>query len=385
MQRLRIGVDAKNLLNDRRGIGRYARALLQRWFDAGAGAAGGVEIVLLMPQLFLGPPKRGLSRIFQRDDLIVKHRAHASSLALDAVWYPWNGMTWTAPVTSIATVHDVWPFASPSSNERTRLSEQTPFRTTAARAKAIVTDSEFSKDEIVKHLGVERERIHVVPLGVDPPAQSFGGVLLDGAERYVLFVGENEPRKGAATLLDAMRALPDALRLTTGLVMVGKQLISGRAQGRIDSVRDGADECVLRFEPEQSVPVLMTGEVSDVRLSQLYANAAVFAFPSLYEGFGLPVLEAMAHGVPVVASNASSVPEAGGDAAIYFPAGDEKVLSEQLAAVLADQQLALRLRMAGRERAAQMSWDECAKKTLDVIARTVQAIGGRAHVPSERL
>jgi glycosyltransferase involved in cell wall biosynthesis len=375
LQRLRIGVDAKNLLNDRRGIGRYARALLQRWLQAGARERDGVEIVLLMPHLFLGPVKRRLNRIFQRNDLIVKHRASASSLALDALWYPWNGMTWAAAVTSIATVHDVWPFASPSSNERTRLSEQTPFRTTAAQAKAILTDSEFSKNEIVKHLGVERERIHVVHLGVDLPAESAGTVLLDGADRYVLFVGENEPRKGATTLLAAMRALPDALRLSTGLVMVGKQLIAGRPQGRIDAVKDGADGCVLRFQPEQSVPMLMTGEVSDGRLAQLYANAAVFAFPSLYEGFGLPVLEAMANRVPVVASDASSVPEAGGDAAIYFPAGDEKVLSEQLTAVLSDKQLAQRLQIAGRQRAQQMSWDECAKRTLDVIARTVQLRG----------
>lgn len=279
-------------------------------------------------------------------------------------------MTWTAPVTSIATVHDVWPFASPSPDARTRRSEQTPFRTTAAHAAAIVTDSDFSKSEIVKHLGVAPERIHVVHLGVDsPPAGTPVRPLLDGAERYVLFVGENEPRKGSATLLEAMRALPDALRLTTGLVMVGKQLISGRVQGRIDVVND---QCILRFQPQQSVLVLMTGEVTDALLSQLYEGAAAFAFPSLYEGFGLPVLEAMSHGVPVVASDASSVPEAGGDAALYFPAGDAKVLAAQLSALLSDDQLARRLQAAGRERAAQMSWDECAKKTLDVIARTVR-------------
>ncbi|HLW38015.1 MAG TPA: glycosyltransferase, partial [Candidatus Eremiobacteraceae bacterium] len=111
---------------------------------------------------------------------------------------------------------------------------------------------------------------------------------------------------------------------------------------------------------------------SDRLLRALYAGAVAFAFPSHYEGFGLPVLEAMAHGVPVIASDAASVPEAGGDAAFYFPVGDSQALAAALQAVLTDAALAARLRSAGIARAASLSWDRCAAATLAILRATAQ-------------
>jgi alpha-1,3-rhamnosyl/mannosyltransferase len=362
---LHVAVDAANLARDRRGIGRYARAILQRWL-----LADNIRITLLVPNVWPFMVRRRLAEVLHSDEVMVRRRQDAANLEPHIVWYPWNGMTWISPCPNVATVHDVWPFASPSEDLRKRRSEQVPFRATAANASAIITDSAFSKSEIIKHLSVAPQKIHVVPLGVELPLPAQDRpLLLDGASRYVLFVGESEPRKDLSTLKAAMSRLPDALRMTTGLVVVGKPGSKATALGRVDATKQGH---VLRFEPLDSVPTLVTGEINDALLQQLYAGAAVFVFPSLYEGFGLPVLEAMAHGVPVIASNAASVPEVAGNASLYFPASDAGVLAHELTRVLSDRVLAANLRAAGITRATMFKWDRCANETLRVLTSVAQ-------------
>jgi glycosyltransferase involved in cell wall biosynthesis len=280
-------------------------------------------------------------------------------------------MTWISPLPSVATMHDVWPFAAPATDLRKRRNEQTPFRIAASRAAAIITDSNFSKKEITKHLDVRPELVRVVHLGVESargPQSAHEVLLLDGASRYVLFVGESEPRKDLATLQAAMGRLPDALRMTTGLVIAGKPGPQLASRGRIDSARrHGRRTHILRFKPVDSTPTLVTGEISDELLDQLYAGAAALAFPSRYEGFGLPVLEAMSHSVPVVAADTASVPEVAGDAALYFRPGDADGLAWALARVISDLPLAAQLRAAGVARASAMTWDRCADETLAVF------------------
>lgn len=350
--RLRVGVDAHNLLHDRRGIGRYARALLGRW-----AAADRVSLTLLVPHLFPALKFSRLAKEIGSDRFRVARRASAARLGLDLVWYPWNGMTWLAPGPKIATVHDVWPFVEPSSDQRIRRNEQAPFRATAANAARIITDSHFSKSEIVRHLQVEPDRIVVVHLGVDLDMASTAGAprALRLVGPYVLFVGEAEGRKDVATLVAGMEKLPPPLRQKTALVIAGRP-------SRNSSLE------------KTGVRVVWTGEVGDDDLHRLYAGAAAFAFPSRYEGFGLPVLEAMAAGVPVIASDAASIPEAGGDAVVYFSAGDSGELSAALERVLTDEALAQRLRIAGRTRAALMSWDRCADATLAVFQEVANVV-----------
>lgn len=334
---------------DRRGIGRYARALLRRFADANDRA----ELVLLVPQLFPALARSALADQISSEHFKIARRSAAAHLQLDVVWYPWNGMTWVAPTRKVATVHDVWPLASPAPDPRTRRNEQIPFRTTAASAERIVADSQFTKSEIVIHLGVGPERIDVVHLGVEPPVDSSpkDRALPEDVGRYVLFVGEAEPRKDLPTLVAAMEALPEALRRETALVVAGR-----RAQWR-------------NFGQLGSVRALLVGEITESRLAALYRGAAAFVFPSLYEGFGLPILEAMSYGAPVIASNAASIPEAGADAALYFRAGNRDSLAGQLAHVLTDSSLAQRLSAAGRARAASMTWDKCADETLKVFEK----------------
>jgi glycosyltransferase involved in cell wall biosynthesis len=339
---LRVGVDARKLLDDRRGIGRYARALLRSWH---ARARERIEVTLLVPDLL---PQLIAGRLAAAAGAVLPV-ARRGRGGFDLIWYPWNGMLWVDGGCKIATVHDCWPFASPAKDEAVRRSEQTPFRTTAANADRIIADSIFSRNEVVRHLGFDPARIDVVPLGVDPAAVADP---YTQGKPYVLFVGEAETRKDLATLLHGMALLPPALRESHELIVVGKG-----QPGKAGPAPAGA---VVRFE----------GDVADERLAAFYAGASLFVFPSTYEGFGLPVLEAMSHGVPVVASDAASVPEAAGDAALYFPAADALACAAAIEQVLTNQTLARKLREAGKARAAAMTWDRCADATLAIFERT---------------
>ena len=345
---LRVGVDAVNLLHDRRGIGRYVRGLLRAWNNA---FGDRLQWTLLLPHLFPKMIAPGIAEQLHESNVHVARRSQAERLGLDLVWYPWNGMTWTTSVRSVVTLHDVWPFASPAPSARLRAREQRHYVQALDRAARFIADSNFTKSEAIRFLQIQSDRVDVVLPGVDPlTVQEPPPARIDGASRYVLFVGEADARKDVSTLVAAMSRLPDALQTSTALVIVGRNF------GAM-----GTENPNVRVE--------LTGSVSDERLASLYAGAAVFAFPSRYEGFGLPVLEAMYYGAPVVASDASSVPEAGGSAALYFHAGDAEGLAQAIARVLNDGALARKLTEAGRARAATMTQTACALRTLEVFER----------------
>jgi glycosyltransferase involved in cell wall biosynthesis len=352
--RLNLGVDAANLPRDRRGMGRYVRSVLHRFATT---LSERVKLTLLVPDLL---PALARSRYIEDlpGDVGVVQRSAADRLDLDVVWYPWNGMTWMTRVRSVATVHDVWPFVSPAADTRVRAREQTQYREAAARAAAIIAVSEFTKREIIRLLGVDAQRIHVIHQAAAPPialpAHTSAGSSHGPRERYVLFVGEVEPRKDIATLIEAMRRLPEDVRADTKLLVVG------RTRGLSRAIGNG-----MRLE--------LAGEIADdAQLAALYAGAAALAFPSRYEGFGLPVLEAMTYGTPVVASDAASIPEVGGDAALYFPCGDPDALSAALVRVLGDPQLAASMSAAGKARAQTFDEETRAARTLEVLEDAAQ-------------
>ncbi len=235
------------------------------------------------------------------------------------------------------------------------------------RATHIIAVSECTRRDLLAAYGLPPEKVTVVHEAADPrfcpqPSETVAEVRARYGlpERYLLFVGTIEPRKNLTRLLAAFEAL-HAERLSDALVIVGRRgwLYTGFL-------------AALERSPARRA-VLFPGYVPDHDLPALYAGAQALAFPSLYEGFGLPVLEALACGTPVVASNASSVPEAGGDAALYCEPTDVEGLIQALRRILRDPDLREEMRARGFAQAARFSWEQTARETQQVYGRVLRS------------
>ena len=224
---------------------------------------------------------------------------------------------------------------------------------------AIITISEFSKKEIMNLLGVNPAKIYVTPLGVD---RSFtpGGKKMKGLpNEYILFLGNLEPRKNLPTLLQAYQLLPRSLRNKFPLVITGA---SGWHTKELK-------KALLLFESDEK-PIFM-GYVSQRLLPDLYRGASLFVYPSFYEGFGLPIIEAMASGVPVIASDTTSLPEVVGDAGALVNPYDVHGWKDAMIEVLKNEAIREGLSEKGLERAKLFSWEQCARGTLGVYQKAL--------------
>lgn len=246
---------------------------------------------------------------------------------------------------AVVTIHDLSYERLPDvMGFRDRLLFRTQVPRSARRADRVLTGSELTKRDLIERYAVAEERIVVTPYGVDP----FYGP--DGPRReghYALFVGAIQPRKDPVGAIEALALLNSDLRL----VLVGPEK-SGGQEVRATIQRLGMGD---RVE--------LAGHVERDELAALYRGAACLVFPSRYEGFGLPIVEAMASGTPVVAARAGAVPEVAGDAAVLVEPGDPVALAGGIERALADRE---RLVVAGFERARRYSWVETARQTLDV-------------------
>ena len=253
----------------------------------------------------------------------------------------------------ISTVHDLSWLSYPETHpvERVRFLERHLPRT-LERATHVLTDSQFVADELVDQLHVPRDKVRVVPLGVDPSFRPYSADDLTPvlsryglkAGAYTLVVATLEPRKNLMFLARAFAALPAQLRQRYPLVIVGGRGWLGKDIGRMLSAL------------EASGGARRLGYVAEMDLPMVYAGAHAFAFPSLYEGFGLPVLEAMACGVPALTSNASSLPEVAGSAALLVDPLDETAISEGLRKLLDDTDWRGSAAAAGLVRASEFTW-----------------------------
>lgn len=225
-------------------------------------------------------------------------------------------------------------------------------RASARRADAIIAISQHTKKDIVERLGVNPEKITVTPLAV---SKMFSPAEKTSADKYVLYVGAVRPHKNVTTLIEAFGLLNKRESIPHKLVIAGK-------------IKDGYEnivgEAVSRHAPDGKV--IFKQSFSATELVDLYRGAEVFVFPSLYEGFGLPPLEAMACGCPVVSSNASSIPEVVGDAAITVDPRDAGGMAEAIGRVIFGAALAKKLKMMGLARAKLFSWNTTAKQTANV-------------------
>lgn len=231
------------------------------------------------------------------------------------------------------------------------------------RAAHIVTISENSKKELVDYYKVSPQRVSVVNPAVShevfkpqkSPAQRATLAKYKIKQPYILSVCTLEPRKNLTGVLNAFSQLPDEIKNSHALVLVG-------GKGWLD------EELQAKFdELSKKYSVIKTGYAPDEDLPALYSGARVFAYPSFYEGFGMPPLEAMACGTPVITSNNSSLPEVVGEAGIMVDAHDTKELTKQIERVLSDEKLASQMSKKGLEQAKKFDWDKSARKLIEVI------------------
>lgn len=272
---------------------------------------------------------------------------------------------------SVSTFHDLsvysWSHCHPP--ERVRFMQK-QIAISLRRADMLITDSEFTRQEVARHFSWPLDKIRSVSLASSPEFYPRSqaewsatgvryGLTMSG---YTLFAGTIEPRKNLDVLLDAYGLLPLNLRQRWPLVMTGYQgWQSEKLHERIKAASREGWVRYLGYVPAEDLPLL-------------YAGARLFAFPSLYEGFGLPILEAMASGVPVVCSNSSSLPEVAGDAAGMCEAMDVDSLSGLIATGLEDDIWRNSSIEKGLARAAGFSWQRCAEETVAVYR---EAISGR--------
>jgi glycosyltransferase involved in cell wall biosynthesis len=274
-----------------------------------------------------------VSRLLHRLRPALAHFEHALPLA--------------CPCPAVVTVPDLSFERDPSVMPlRDRLIFRTAVPRAARSAACVLTISELTKRDLIELYGIPDEKIVVTPLAADPAFEPDGPT--PNGDPYALFVGALQPRKEATTAIEALSLLGEP---APRLVLVGPDK-GGRAEAERAAAKLGlAGRVELR------------GHVPQDELAALYRGAVCLVFPSRYEGFGLPVLEAMASGTPVVATTAGALPEVAGDAAILVEERNPVALAGGIERAIADHD---RLRAAGLERARCYSWAETARRTLDV-------------------
>ena len=276
----------------------------------------------------------------------------------DLLWVPHYNAPLAYRGRLALTIHDIAPIALPEtfSSALKRRFARLLIQRGVAHASAILTDSDFTAQEMIQRLGVPAGKITVAHLGLEDswPADARAHREKDCVP-YLLYVGNVKPNKNLSTLLKAFTQVQD--RIPHRLLLAGR--IRGFGTG---------DEAVIRAAESFGDRVRFTGEISDSVLISLYRGATALVLPSLYEGFGLPLLEAMQLGCPVLASTAGSLPEIGGDAALYFDPRDPASLAARLLEIQ-DGTVIETLREAGYARITQFSYAKCAARTAEVLNR----------------
>jgi glycosyltransferase involved in cell wall biosynthesis len=352
------------------GMEVYARELIPR-----LAALDGVEPVALVNREAAGEreaPWGGAVpmlvvpvRARRRAEWVLGEQVHVPRLAAGCDLI--HSLASTGPLVSrarrVTTIHDLNYKHVPEAHFGLRaLGMRALVPAVARRSHRIIVDAESTRRDLAEHLGTPVAKVDVVPLGVTPqpavaptPASELRGRLALGEGPVVLSVSAKRPHKNLLRLLEAVARVEGA----PALVLPGYPT---------------PHEAELRARAAQlGVRAVFPAWVPPADLEGLYALAAAFVFPSLAEGFGLPVLEAMARGVPVACSDRSSLPEVAGDAALLFDPFDPGAIAAAIERLLRDRAEAARLRAAGRARAARFTWERCARLTADAYERALAA------------
>ena len=272
----------------------------------------------------------------------------------------------------VATLHDAVPLKYPEwTRPRLRSLKNWVQKKAAGKADHVIALSHFAITELVEFFGVDERRITVVPCGVGaewsaPPAPEAVQETLtaNGLKAgYFLFVGTLQPRKNVERIVAAYLGLPPAVRKERQLVIVG------RAGWRCDDLVRQMNAAIQNGENV----IWLNDLAGEDRLRHIYAGAGVFVFPSLYEGFGIPVAEAFASGVPVVTSNTTSLPEVSEGAALEVDPSSVADIGDAMLSLVQDDALRARCIAAGRERASRLTW----RRTIEETIAVYRAVLGR--------
>lgn len=370
---MKIALDGSFLKFPFTGIGRYTELLLKQYlrifphhkyllyrlvglrhfFSASQFPSKGLEPVAVKTPFIWGSLMQRLRDFGPVDSFFLKDidvfHGHAPYLP-----------SLTHEPTVVMTIHDVIPLLYPEYVSRSAQVAWSSFGRKLPAISKFIADSESTKNDFMREFNLPPEKIVVIPLAVSslftnlkqPPetAEITASLGLDG--EFILTVGRIEPRKNLLRLIQAYDKLRQTKKFSGKLVIVG-------AKGWDAEKFEEA----LRKSPFKN-DILWLGYLPDTALVSLYHAASVFAFVSLYEGFGFPLLEAFACGVPVVASSASSLPEIGGEAAIYVNPFDTEAICQGLDVALHDQEKRTELVQKGRTRLSHYSWEKTARETF---------------------
>lgn len=370
-----IGVDVSPLTRPLSGIGRYTIEILAR--------------ILRSPHhFFLYSPRPPVTCGFFEELLSSRENVterygnwnwRFSGVAWGQTVMPWKMLAdrldifWSPAhrfplyinknVARVLTIHDlVWKYHPKTMRPLNRLLEAMFMPRSIKMADKVIAVSKCTAEAILEEFDVKLDTVEVNPLGSSVLDRLYSRNTtrsFKSLEPYVLFVGTHEPRKNLERLIEAFARLSSTQRRGVSLLIVG-----GEGWGNV-----GVERLITKFHLNRSVFVL--GRVSDHELAELYAHALFLAMPSIYEGFGLPLLEAMARGTPVLTSNCSSMPEVVGSAGYLIDPLDVEAIKIGLFELITDKELRKKLASECMSRASIYNWDEAAKKTLDIFTNAV--------------
>lgn len=368
-----IGIDASRAVIGRRtGTEAYAYFLIQALLPLAVERGHGVHLYFNQaPEEGLFPAGKQIQHHilpFPRLWTHIRLAGHLHRTRPDVFFTPAHVIPFTYHGASIATVHDLGYHYFPEAHTRSQVAYlKWSTRHNARRSRVVLADSQATKDDLVKFYGVDGEKIEVVYPGRDTTLQPITDLQTLATIQqkyrikppYLIYISTLQPRKNLERLI---QAYADS-RVPHQFVLAGK--MGWRAQPILDAIS------ALPAEIADNVQLL--GFIPDEDKAALLTGATALLYPSLYEGFGFPILEAQACGTPVITANNSSLSEVAGDSALYVPAGDTNALTKAIQTIVQDGALQSRLREAGLANVERFSWQATARQTLNCLEQTVSS------------
>ncbi len=378
--RLVVGLNGAALLSPLTGIGQYTKNLAENLI-----ASGEVDLnifyiarwskeVRTEPFPSLGPIKAFIKKFVPHPYLVSRAlqgwKFHSGAQHRHvSVYHEPNFLPLRFAGPTVVSIHDLSWIRYPETHPKERVAIMNRILPLALeRVQHVITDSDFIRREVIEEFGVPADRVTttlLAPRSMFKPrdeATRAGTLSKHNLQQrsYFLVVGTLEPRKNVETAVRAHAGLPEAIRRRFPLVLVGMRgWLTSRLEGELKA-------------PVERGEVRPLGFVTDDQLADLYSGATALVYPSLYEGFGLPPLEAMACGTPVIISNVSSLPEVAGDAAVMHDPMDTDALRNAMNRLIDDKAFWLQKAAASLKQAALFSWERCAKETIAVYRRALK-------------